>query len=85
MSIHLHVEHLVLEGLPVDAAQGADVEAAVGAELERLLTEAPTAGVLRQGGARFSLTAPEITVSADEPADALGRRIGQAVHGAIIR
>ena len=38
-NIHLHIERLVLDGLPIDRGQGPHVQAAVEAELTRLLTE----------------------------------------------
>ena len=38
-NIHLHIERLILDGLPIERAQGPHVQAAVEAELSRLLTE----------------------------------------------
>ena len=38
-NIHLHIERLILDGLPIECAQGPHVQAAVEAELARLLTE----------------------------------------------
>ena len=38
-NIHLHIERLILDGLPIERAQGPHVQAAVEAELARLLTE----------------------------------------------
>ena len=38
MNIRLHIERLILDGLPVNSVQSPQVKAAVEAELTRLLT-----------------------------------------------
>lgn len=84
MSIHLHVDLLVLEGLPVDAAHGDRVKGAVEAELARLLTFSAGTG-LGSGGARPSAPGRDILLSGQETPATLGRQIGQAVYGGITR
>ena len=84
MSIHLHVDILVLEGLPVAAAQGDRVKAGVEAELARLLTVSAGAD-LGSGGARPSARGEDIRLSGQEAPTTLGRQIGHAVYGGITR
>ena len=43
MKIHVHIERLILDGLPLGPSGGSRVQAAVEAELARLLTESSTA------------------------------------------
>jgi hypothetical protein len=85
MNVSLHIERLVLEGLPVEAADAPALQAAVEAELTRLLAEQGIAREMQAGGAYaetrggilppHSWTAPEV----------LGREIGRAVYGGIGR
>lgn len=85
MNVHLHVDHLVLEGLPVGGAGGAELGAAVEAELARLLAGTPVAAALQRAGARASVPSAGIVVGGDDTPETLGLRIGRAVHGAISR
>ena len=41
MNINLHIERLILDGLPITRQQGPHVQAAVEAELTRLLSCSP--------------------------------------------
>jgi len=41
MKIHLHIERVVLDGLPVSSAQAPSLKAAISAELGRLLKSDP--------------------------------------------
>jgi hypothetical protein len=49
MKISLHIERLVLDGLPVEAADGRHIKTAVTAELTRLLSEGGISGELSAG------------------------------------
>jgi hypothetical protein len=80
MNIELHIEHLVLDGLPLAAADGASVLTAVQTELTRLLTEGGLAPGLQQGGALTSLRGADVRLSPGPAPDAVGREIGAAVH-----
>jgi len=82
MNIRLHIDRLVLEGLPVTRSQGPLVQAAVEAELSRLLSEGGLARELASGGAVPSLTADNIKLAKGGPAQ-VGRQIARAVYGGI--
>jgi hypothetical protein len=82
MNINLHIERLILDGLPVTSSQGSLVQAAVEAELMRLLTEQ---GLRRSsGGTVPHLPAGSIQVAEDSKPAQLGYRIAQAFYGSLV-
>lgn len=80
MSIHLHIERLVLDGFALDAAQGPAVQAAVQAEVSRLLAERGLGDEYRQGGALAYVRGADFQPPAGPGPEPLGREIGAAVH-----
>ena len=80
MNIELHIEHLVLDGLPLAPTDGAAVQQAIQAELTRLLTESGLASALEQGGELSGLRTPDMRLPANPAPDAMGRGIGAAIH-----
>jgi hypothetical protein len=80
MTIRIHIDRLVLEGLPLGHNEGPLVQAAVEAELARLMGGgAPPPS----GGATARVTAPSISLTSNNsPAD-LGQQIARSVHGGI--
>jgi hypothetical protein len=85
MNLHLHIDHLVLEGLPVREEHGAAVRAALEAELTRLLAGGGVPPLLRDGGAYAAVRTGDIQLNGNESPAALGQQIGRAVHGGISR
>jgi hypothetical protein len=83
MKINLHIDRLVLAGLPIDHHQGPLVKAAVEAELSRLLAANGLANGLMNGGATPSVPAPGIEMSSDGNPARLGHQIGSAIYGGI--
>lgn len=80
-SIELHIEELVLHGLPLTRGQGSEIQAAVEIELARLLTEQ---GLSRSFAGRTSnLSAGSIQLTKDSRPAHLGRQIAQAIHGGL--
>jgi len=82
--IKVHIEKLVLDGLPVTRAQGPLVQAAVEAELSRLLSEGGLGSELAAGEAVPSVRAISINSVGKSPAQ-IGRQIARAVYGGIGR
>jgi hypothetical protein len=78
MTIRIHIEHLVLEGLPLGAHEGPQVQAAVEAELARLMG----GGAPPPGGATARVTALAISLANASPTH-LGQQIARSVHGGI--
>lgn len=83
MTIRLHIERLVLDGLPLEAAHGPVVRAAVEAELTRLLAEGALAPDLRQGGTRAHARGADICTTLSSTPASLGQQIGRAIYGGI--
>ena len=83
MNINLHIERLILEGLPLTRGQGALVQAAVEAELARLLAERGLTPGLQAGGALPRIQAGELQLTPGSTPAFMGRQIAQAVYGGI--
>ncbi|MFL5801929.1 MAG: hypothetical protein ACJ8CR_09330 [Roseiflexaceae bacterium] len=81
-NIHVHIERLILDGLPIERSQGPHVQAAIEAELARLLTERGLAEQFHAGGALPSIRADAIQLAGSEPQQ-LGSQIAQSVYGGI--
>jgi hypothetical protein len=80
MTIRIHIDHLVLEGLPLGHHEGPLVQAAVEAELARLMGGgAPPPS----GGATARVMAPAISIAPNNSPTHLGQQIAQSVHGGI--
>lgn len=80
MNIKLHVERLILDGLPVANAERPLLQAAVEAELARLLAEGGLSPALQGGGARPSLRAGGIELQGEGNPANLGAQIAGAVY-----
>lgn len=83
MKVDLHIERLVLDGLPIDPADHPRLQEAVAAELTRLFAAGGVHRELRQGGAVPSVRAGAIEVGRAVDARGLGTRIARAVYGGI--
>ncbi len=83
MNIDVHIERMVLDGLPVTAGQSNDLQAAVEAELARLLLEGGLAPEIRSGGTLRSVRADDIVVATGNNPSILGRQIAQSVYRGI--
>jgi hypothetical protein len=82
MSIKLHIDRLILEGLPVSSAQGPRVRAAVEAELVRLLATGGLSPDLR-AVAIPHVRAGNLQFSAESRPAQLGKEIARSVYGGI--
>ncbi len=83
MKIQVHIERLVLEGLPVTSREGPRVQAAVEAELGRLLGATGLRGELRSGGALPALSGHPLRLMRSQHPSLLGQQIARSVHGGI--
>ncbi len=82
MKIALHIERLVLDGLPLRAGQAGALQAALEAELARLLAEPGMTGV--HGGAAAELAVAPVRLAADGGPHRWGRQIAGSLHGGLI-
>jgi hypothetical protein len=83
MKMHVHIERLVLEGLPVSSHDGPRVRAAVTAELARLIGAHGISDELRRGGAVPAVRAGALRTGARATSRQLGTQIARAVYGAL--
>ena len=83
MNIKVHIERLVLDGLPISRHDGPAVQAAVEAELTRLLATGELSPELRAGGALASVRANSINVTKESSPTAVGQQIGGALGSAL--
>ena len=82
MSINLHIERLVLDGLPVDARGGAQVKAAVRAELVRRMAESGVPAGLQAGFNKARILAPTLRLNSSFHAKGIGTQIGAGIYRA---
>ncbi len=85
MNIRVHIEELILDGVPLGRQQGPLVQAAVEAELGRLLAEGGLAPGLVSAGAIPRLEAGPLHVAPNAGPANLGTGIAGAVYAGIGR
>jgi hypothetical protein len=83
MGIQLHIERLVLDGLPLNAFEVSSFERAFRAQLTTLLLRGALPAVLSNGGAYPRLRANAFEFSSERVAVNAGRQTAQSVHGAL--
>jgi len=83
MNINLHIERLVLDGLPLESKCRAALQAEIEFELARLLTERAVAADWQSGGAQANVRAAAIQLSAQSSPAEIGRQIAGSIYGSI--
>ncbi len=83
MSINVHIERLILDGLPLTRSQGALVQAAIEAELAQLLRASGLASTWRSGGAVPSVRADAIQLAGESHPTQIGQQIARSVYGGL--
>ena len=84
MKINVHIERLVLEGLPLSRAQGPLVQRAVEAELARLFgASGGLAPDLRSAGTIPSAVGSPVQYASEASPRQLGTQIAQSVHAGL--
>jgi hypothetical protein len=83
MRINLHIERLILDGLPIASSQGPKVRAAVEKELTRLLAAHGLSHELRGGAAVPRVRAGAVQFGKESQPASVGQSIAQAVHEGI--
>ena len=82
MNINLHIERLILDGLPIKQRDAALVRDAIEGELTQALLTDGLAKSLSNGGAFASVPASTI-LARDARADSIGQQIARAVYGGV--
>jgi hypothetical protein len=80
MKINLHIERLVLDGLPASGRDGPAIERALRQELSWLLANTH----FTQGQAIASLRGTDLTLSKADP-KSIGRKIATSLHGGLTK
>jgi hypothetical protein len=83
MNINLHIERLILDGLPLEARDGAAIRAAVEAELARLLTENGELSNRQTGYATPRISADAVQIAAQSDPAQIGQQIAGSIYGSI--
>ncbi len=83
MNIEVHIERLILDGLPIERSQGPYLQAAVEAELTRLLAENGLAAHLQTGGALPSVRADAMQFKPGNTQAQWGQQIARSVYSGI--
>ena len=82
-NIHVYIERLVLDGLPLERIQVSHIQIAVEAELTRLLAEGGLAADLQPGGIVPSVHANPIQFTAGGDPTQIGTQIAQSIYSGI--
>jgi hypothetical protein len=85
MTIHVHIERLVLDGLPMTRAQAPRVQAALEAELGHLLSDGKLSPELLSGGSMPQVPGGTIRLSGQCDPAGMGRQVARALYGGIGR
>jgi hypothetical protein len=83
MNINLHIERLVLDGLPLEQRQGPQLQAAVERELTRLLSGTSSTGAFVSSSSLATINAGAIHLAENASPLGLGKQIATALHGGI--
>ncbi len=83
MSITIHIERLILDGVSVPQRHRPQLQAAIEAELARLLAADGLAAYLQTGGVLSRVTGGELQLQGKDDPVQLGRQIARAVYRGI--
>jgi hypothetical protein len=79
MRVRVHIQRLVLQGVPLGHRQQGRLGAAVIAEVERRLARSGVPREISQPASVASLGAPDLRLGASASVEDLGRGLGRAV------
>jgi hypothetical protein len=79
--IELHIEHLVLDGLPIHRSQSGIIQAAVETALTEMLASGNLAGLSSR--AEYSVRADSLHLTPGVSPRGLGHQIGSALYGVL--
>jgi len=83
MKIAVHIERLILDGVPVPQRQRPQVQVALEEELARLIAADGLGIDLQTSGVLSRISGGEIQLEDDEEPELLGKRIARAVYRGI--
>jgi hypothetical protein len=83
MKIYLHIERLVLDGVPISGAERPLFQTAMEGELEQLLLAGGLAEGLRTNAALLHLRAGSVYIGKESSPKKIGTDVANAVHQAL--
>lgn len=83
MNVSIHIERLILDGVPVSAHDSARMQAGVEAELSRLLSESGLPGELSRGGNWTTVRASSLQFGSSGHAGETGADIGAGIYSVL--
>jgi hypothetical protein len=83
MRINLHIERIVVDGLPVDRRGAEAMRQALQGELTRLFTDEGIPPSLHADTALNALRTPSIAFTKNTTPVAIGQQIANSVHGGL--
>jgi hypothetical protein len=83
MKIKLHIDRLILDGLPLERRHRPHVQAAVEEELTRLLAAHGLGREWQSGGTVPRIRAPSFQLANANPPSRLGQQIAGSIYGSI--
>jgi hypothetical protein len=83
MNINLHIERIIIEGLPVERNGQGALQSAIETELTRLLSENGLAATLQSGGVFPNAPSSSIQLAGAESPAQIGQQIARAAYGSI--
>ncbi|MDP9107830.1 MAG: hypothetical protein M3N23_02015 [Pseudomonadota bacterium] len=82
-NITVHIERLVLDGLPISRAEGLTLQRALETELARLLDAHDVTEALRLGAAVAALPISKVDLTAAASPTQMGRAIANTIHAGL--
>jgi len=83
MNVRLHIERLILDGVPMSPAGGRRMEAAATHELTRLLASGNFSSSVVSGGALAQLAAGPVQLDGGRDPVHVGRQIARAIYAGL--
>ncbi len=82
-AVQLHIERLVLEGIPLPRGHESRFKAELASELARLFSERGVPSELTQGDARDRLAGGILRLTANVDVGTIAKQVAQAVYGGL--
>lgn len=83
MRVHIHIDRLVLNGLPIDASASASMRRAIEVELGRLIAQQPNISPELVAGGAADLRTSRVKVKEGQSPKQLGKSIARSLHGGL--
>lgn len=83
LKINLHIERMVLDGLPIETGERQLLQESVKSELTRMLMKNGLSSHLTDSKVLARISAKQMQLGSDDDTTRIGRKIAQSVYGGI--